>query len=80
MTGTYSDPFDMGATIVDSLDTLWLMNLTFEFSEARQWIDSDLKFGLETQDGVNLFETTIRVLGVVLYNHPNIPRYILNNL
>ena len=53
-----------GFTIVDSLDTILLMGLQEEFQEAKDWVRNELDFD---QDGeVNLFETTIRVLGGLL--------------
>ncbi|KAF8929460.1 mannosyl-oligosaccharide alpha-1,2-mannosidase [Dissophora ornata] len=53
-----------GFTIVDSLDTILLMGLDDEFQEAKAWVRDELDFD---QDGeVNLFETTIRVLGGLL--------------
>lgn len=53
-----------GFTIVDSLDTILLMGLDKEFQEAKAWVRDELNFD---QDGdVNLFETTIRVLGGLL--------------
>lgn len=53
-----------GFTIVDSLDTILLMGLEKEFQEAKEWVRDELDFD---QDGeVNLFETTIRVLGGLL--------------
>ncbi|KAF9366353.1 mannosyl-oligosaccharide alpha-1,2-mannosidase [Mortierella sp. NVP85] len=53
-----------GFTIVDSLDTILLMGLKDEFEEAKAWVRDELNFH---QDGeVNLFETTIRVLGGLL--------------
>ncbi|KAG0365416.1 mannosyl-oligosaccharide alpha-1,2-mannosidase [Gamsiella multidivaricata] len=53
-----------GFTIVDSLDTILLMGLEDEFQEAKTWVKNELDFD---QDGeVNLFETTIRVLGGLL--------------
>ncbi|KAF9963411.1 mannosyl-oligosaccharide alpha-1,2-mannosidase [Modicella reniformis] len=57
-------PKGQGFTIVDSLDTILLMGLKDEFEEARAWVRDELDFN---QDGeVNLFETTIRVLGGLL--------------
>ena len=51
----------MGLTIVDSLDTMIIMNLTDEYRQARAWCE---KFQLSTvAEPVNVFETTIRVLG-----------------
>ncbi|CAL8070234.1 unnamed protein product [Calicophoron daubneyi] len=52
-------------TMVDSLDTLWIMNLRHEFAKARQWITEKLKFDLN-DDHINVFEITIRVLGGLL--------------
>jgi len=56
--------FDLGLTLIDSLDTMLVMGLTEEYTEARDWVESDLK--LTTEKDVNLFETTIRVLGGLL--------------
>ncbi|KAF9208395.1 hypothetical protein BGZ59_010666 [Podila verticillata] len=53
-----------GFTIVDSLDTMLLMGLEDEFQEARLWVRDHLNFDQEAE--VNLFETTIRVLGGLL--------------
>ena len=35
---------ELGATIVDSLDTLWLLGLDTEFQAARDWVINDLSF------------------------------------
>ena len=40
---THSSWFGLGLTVVDSLDTLWLMNLTVEYDVARQWVHHDLE-------------------------------------
>lgn len=56
--------FDLGLTMVDSLDTMWLMGLKEEFQEARDWVAN--KLIIEQNRDVNLFETTIRVLGGLL--------------
>ncbi|KAF9307465.1 hypothetical protein BGZ74_000024 [Mortierella antarctica] len=53
-----------GFTIVDSLDTMLLMGLEDEFQEARVWVRDHLSFNQNAE--VNLFETTIRVLGGLL--------------
>ena len=36
----------LGATIVDALDTLWLMGLEAEFQRARDWVVNDLNFNM----------------------------------
>ena len=55
--------FNLGLTIVDSLDTMWLMGLTDEFNESREWVS---KMVIAQDRDVNIFETTIRVLGGLL--------------
>lgn len=54
----------VGVTLVDSLDTLWLMGLKTEFAEAREWVASKLSF--DHAGSVSVFETTIRELGGLL--------------
>lgn len=53
------------ATLVDSLDTLWIMGLREEFDEAVDAV-ATIDFGTSTQGRVNMFETTIRYLGGLL--------------
>ncbi|KAF9438703.1 mannosyl-oligosaccharide alpha-1,2-mannosidase [Entomortierella beljakovae] len=53
-----------GFTIIDSLDTILLMGLETEYKEAKEWVEKELDFN--QNDEVNLFETTIRVLGGLL--------------
>ncbi|KAG0173894.1 mannosyl-oligosaccharide alpha-1,2-mannosidase [Apophysomyces sp. BC1034] len=57
-------PGGIGLMIVDALDTIQLMNLEEEYKQARQWVATKLNF--DKQQHVNLFETTIRVLGGLL--------------
>ena len=59
-----SEWFGLGLTIIDSLDTMLLMNLREEFQQAHDWVANSLTF--EKNVDVNLFETTIRVLGGLL--------------
>ena len=54
-----------GATLVDSLDTLYLMNMTDEFDDAVKAV-SHLDFSYSEDGVVNIFETTIRYLGGLL--------------
>ncbi|KAL2113826.1 hypothetical protein VUR80DRAFT_2218 [Thermomyces stellatus] len=53
------------ATVVDSLDTLWMMDLQADFSEAVRAV-ATLDWSDTTDSSVNLFETTIRHLGGLL--------------
>eukprot|EP01048_Picozoa_sp_COSAG05_P014775 COSAG05_NODE_1704_length_4249_cov_5.897349_1_plen_419_part_00 len=55
-----TDWFGLGLTLIDALDTLWLMGLNEEFNEAREWVASSFHPEMTSKD-VNLFETTIRV-------------------
>lgn len=61
ISGGVNNWMDLGLSIVDSMDTLFLMNLEKEFEEGKRWIEKDLSF--EHDRFVSLFETTIRVLG-----------------
>ncbi|KAK1303943.1 Mannosyl-oligosaccharide 1,2-alpha-mannosidase MNS1 [Acorus calamus] len=54
----------LGATIVDSLDTLYIMGLHEEFQKAREWVANSLDFNKDYDASV--FETTIRVVGGLL--------------
>lgn len=54
----------MGVTLVDSLDTLWLMGMKEEFEEAKKWVAKSLSFA--NAGSVSVFETTIRELGGLL--------------
>ena len=54
----------MAVTLIDSLDTIWIMNLKDEFYEARDWIKDNLSF--DDIGDVSNFETTIRSLGGLL--------------
>ncbi|XP_022245459.1 endoplasmic reticulum mannosyl-oligosaccharide 1,2-alpha-mannosidase-like isoform X2 [Limulus polyphemus] len=56
--------FGVGLTLIDALDTMYVMGLKKEFQEAREWIANKLNFNINKD--VNFFETTIRVLGGLL--------------
>jgi mannosyl-oligosaccharide alpha-1,2-mannosidase len=61
--GTSRDPFaNWGATLVDSLDTLWIMGLKEEFEEAVIAVNK-IDFTTTTRADIPMFETTIRYLG-----------------
>ncbi|KAB8234048.1 glycoside hydrolase family 47 protein [Aspergillus alliaceus] len=66
-TGSQMSPSGLGWIIVDSLDTLMIMNLTTRLSNARKWLNRGLTYN-QDQD-VNTFETTIRMLGGLLSAH-----------
>ncbi|TPX20906.1 hypothetical protein DIZ76_016803 [Coccidioides immitis] len=54
-----------GATLVDSLDTLWIMGLKAEFEEAVAVVQR-IDFSYCEEPLLNVFETTIRYLGGLL--------------
>lgn len=57
-------PGGAGFTIIDALDTLWLMELKDEFYEGVDWIRKNLNFDKSTD--ISFFETTIRCLAGLL--------------
>ncbi|KAK2845449.1 hypothetical protein Q7C36_010303 [Tachysurus vachellii] len=61
---SYSEWFGLGLTLIDALDTMWILGLKKEFEDARQWVATQLSFGKNVE--VNLFESTIRILGSLL--------------
>jgi mannosyl-oligosaccharide alpha-1,2-mannosidase len=57
------DPFcGWAATLVDSLDTLWIMGLKEEFDDAVEAV-KDIDFTTTHRDEIPVFETIIRYLG-----------------
>ncbi|KRT82488.1 glycoside hydrolase, partial [Oryctes borbonicus] len=73
----YSEWFGLGLTIIDSIDTIYIMGLKEEYEEARGWIEKNLHF--TNNRDVNLFEVTIRVLGGLLaIYHLTADRMFLN--
>ncbi|XP_076021220.1 mannosidase, alpha, class 1B, member 1b isoform X2 [Genypterus blacodes] len=61
---SYSEWFSLGLTLVDALDTMWILGLKEEFEEAKAWVATELSFNKNID--VNLFESTIRILGGLL--------------
>ncbi|GKT59601.1 glycoside hydrolase family 47 protein [Colletotrichum tofieldiae] len=63
ISATAKDQFSgWAATLVDSLDTLWIMGLKAEFEEAVAAV-ATIDFSSSSSDRVNTFETNIRYLG-----------------
>ncbi|MFI6096842.1 glycoside hydrolase family 47 protein [Lentzea sp. NPDC051213] len=54
----------MGLTVVEALDTLWLMELDAEFAEGVRWVKANLNFDVNAS--FQVFETNIRMLGGLL--------------
>ncbi|RHY16842.1 hypothetical protein DYB25_006012 [Aphanomyces astaci] len=57
---------DMAISLVDSLDSLYIMGLQDEFNEAVDWAESNLAARFPLPPRVSIFETTIRNLGGLL--------------
>lgn len=69
ISGGYEDQFSgWAATLVDSLDTLWIMGMRDEFYEAVEAV-ATIDFGQSTTPTVNTFETCIRYLGGLIAAH-----------
>lgn len=66
VSGGHKDPFvGWAATLVDSLDTLWIMGLKDEFEDALGAIEQ-IDFSTPNAERVPVFEVTIRYLGGLL--------------
>ncbi|KKA28687.1 hypothetical protein TD95_003082 [Thielaviopsis punctulata] len=66
-TGKKMAPQGMGWIIIDAIDTMILMGLGSRVDQAREWLQNTLTWD-QDQD-VNVFETTIRMLGGLLSAH-----------
>ncbi|XP_036598526.1 mannosyl-oligosaccharide 1,2-alpha-mannosidase IC [Trichosurus vulpecula] len=53
-----------GATIIDALDTLYIMELEDEFREAKNWVEKS--FDLDVKGDASVFEVNIRYIGGLL--------------
>lgn len=58
------DDSPIGYTIVDALDSLIIMGLNDQYIEARNWIRDVLSWDIDGR--LNVFETTIRIMGGLL--------------
>ncbi|KAF7548190.1 hypothetical protein G7046_g8763 [Stylonectria norvegica] len=66
LSNKYRDPFcGWAATLVDSLDTLWIAGMKEEFDEAAKAV-KDIDFTYTPKNEIPVFETTIRYLGGLL--------------
>ncbi|XP_041106963.1 mannosyl-oligosaccharide 1,2-alpha-mannosidase IA-like isoform X1 [Polyodon spathula] len=53
-----------GATIVDALDSLYIMNMQDEFKAATDWVEKSLDFNVNAE--ISVFEVNIRFVGGLL--------------
>ncbi|KZZ86661.1 glycosyl hydrolase family 47 protein [Ascosphaera apis ARSEF 7405] len=66
LSGTAKNGFGgWAATLVDNLDTLWILGMKDEFKEAVE-AASTIDFTVTQEQTINVFETTIRYLGGLL--------------
>ncbi|XP_055693255.1 mannosyl-oligosaccharide alpha-1,2-mannosidase IA isoform X2 [Lutzomyia longipalpis] len=63
--GSVFGAFDFGATIIDGLDTLYMMGLQEEFEEGKEWLARRFSFDNVSVD-ISVFETNIRFVGGLL--------------
>ncbi|WP_267383005.1 MULTISPECIES: glycoside hydrolase family 47 protein [unclassified Sphingomonas] len=57
----------LGLSLIEAMDTLWVMGLDAEFAEAQRWVRAHLSFDVDGE--VSVFETAIRLLGGLLSAH-----------
>lgn len=55
----------LGASIIDAMDTLWIMGLKDEFKRGRDWIDNNLSLD-DVHADISVFEFNIRFIGGLL--------------
>lgn len=58
---------DLGLSLVEALDTLWLMELDEEFQAGVDWVKAELDFDIDAF--AQTFETNIRLVGGLLSAH-----------
>ena len=80
VSGKYRNPFcGWAATLVDSLDTLWIMGMFDQFDNATAAV-KDIDFTTSPRKDIPMFETTIRYLGGLLGAYDisgRTPKYII---
>ncbi|KRA61494.1 alpha-mannosidase [Caulobacter sp. Root655] len=58
---------DLGLSLVEALDTLWIMGLDAEFQAGVDWVKTHLDFDVD--GNAQVFETNIRLVGGLLSAH-----------
>ena len=58
----------MGASIIDAMDTLWIMGMKEEFNRARDWIEHNLSLD-DVHADISVFEFNIRFIGGLLSSY-----------
>lgn len=71
VSGTASSFFieghDLGLSLVEALDTLWIMGLDAEFQAGIDWVKQNLSFDVDGE--AQVFETNIRLVGGLISAH-----------
>ncbi len=57
----------LGLTLIEALDTLWVMGLDAEFDEGVAWVKASAGYDVDAE--VSVFETSIRMVGGLLSAH-----------
>lgn len=57
----------LGLSLIEAMDTLWLMGLDEEFADALAWVKTNCDFDVDGE--VSVFETEIRLVGGLLSAH-----------
>lgn len=58
---------DLGLSLVEALDTLWIMGLDAEFQAGVDWVKTSLDFDVDGE--AQVFETNIRLVGGLISAH-----------
>ncbi|UAK26397.1 glycoside hydrolase family 47 protein [Sphingomonas nostoxanthinifaciens] len=57
----------LGLSLIEAMDTLWVMGLDDRFNDALHWVMSELSFDIDGE--VQVFEIAIRIVGGLLSAH-----------
>lgn len=57
----------LGLSLIEALDTLWIMGLDSRFADGIDWVKTELDFDVDGE--VSVFETSIRLVGGLLSAH-----------
>lgn len=73
-TGSIFGAYELGATIVDGLDTLYIMDLKQEYQEGREWVEQKFSFKNLVSESIQTGDMTS------LSEHSSPPNLIYNNI
>lgn len=62
----------LGATIVDALDTLYIMGLHDEFKDGQEWIEQNLDFGVVSTYFDFIFDSKNIIRTLRIWKEPHI--------